>query len=188
MIVVCRTTFLTSAADNRLRSSSINLLLVPRSSAKFCDCSFSIAGILNGAAFPTMRRTHHLWRHLNRPTSSKPIFSYNRITDKLCGSQAWKHTFTRGYTSSVGVQHGNTHSHKNIIQAIWESSINTRGHTSSVGVQHGNTHSHWIYKRPWESSMETHIHTRECTCTHKRRYGPGLGGGGRSRIIILKSM
>src|SRR6218665_2914674 len=140
---------------------------VPRSSAKFGDCSFSIAGILNGAAFPTMRRTHHLWRHLNRPTSSKPIFSYNRITDKLCGSQAWKHTFTRGYTSSVGVQHGNTHSHKMIIglQATcrWESSINTRGHIglSSVGVQHGNTHSHWIYKRPWESSMETHIHTRE---------------------------
>src|SRR6218665_173048 len=51
-----------------------------------------------------------------RPTSSKPIFSYNRITDKLCGSPAWKHTFIRGYTSSVGVQHGNNHSHKRIFQ------------------------------------------------------------------------
>src|SRR6218665_2642634 len=186
MIVVCRTrpTSLTYAADKRLRSSSRNLLLVPRSSEKFGDCSFSIAGILNEADFPTMRRTHHLGRHLNRPTSSKPIFSYNRITDKLCGSQAWKHTFTRGYTSSVGVQHGNTHSHKRIIiQALWGSSINTIGYTSSVGVQPGNTHAHWIYKRPWESSMETHIHTREYT--HMRKFGPDLGG---SRIIILKSM
>src|SRR6218665_2112892 len=116
MIVACRTTSLTSAADKRLRSSSRNLLLDPRSSAKFGDCSFSIAGIQNGAAFPTRRRTHHLWRHLNRPTSSKPIFSYNRINDKLCGSQEWKQTFTRGYTSSVGVQHGNTHSHKRIFK------------------------------------------------------------------------
>src|SRR6218665_2344829 len=113
---VCRTTSLTSASDKRLRFSSRNLLLVPRSSAKFGDCSFSIAGMLNGAAFPTMRRTHHLWRHLNRPTSSKPIFSYNRITDKLYGSPAWKHTFTRGYTSSVGVQHRNSHSHKRIFK------------------------------------------------------------------------
>src|SRR6218665_153414 len=31
-------------ADKRLRSSSKNLLLVPRSSTKFGDCSFSIAG------------------------------------------------------------------------------------------------------------------------------------------------
>src|SRR6218665_1024172 len=90
------------------------------------------------SSFPTMRRTHHLWRHLNRPTSSKAIFSYNRITDKLCGNPAWKHTFTRGYTSSVGVQHGNTHSHKRIFKprgrpaltqeakhALWESSIET---------------------------------------------------------------
>src|SRR6218665_1810710 len=138
MIVVYRTTSLTSAAGKRLRFSSRNLLLVPRSSTKFGDCSFSIAGILNGAAFPTMRRTNHIWRHLNRPTSSKSIFSYNRITDKLCGSPAWKHTFTRGYTSSVGVQHGNTHSHKRIYKprgrpaltqeakhALWESSIET---------------------------------------------------------------
>jgi len=72
-----------------------------------------------------------------------------------------------GYTSSVGVQYGNTHSHriyklrgspawKHIftqedIQAPWESSIEihirTRGYTNSVGVQHGNTHSHTrIYK------------------------------------------
>jgi len=28
--------------------------------------------------YPTMWRTHHLWKHLN--TSSKPIFSSNRIT------------------------------------------------------------------------------------------------------------
>src|SRR6218665_3993223 len=136
-----------------------------------------------------MRRTHHLWRHLNRPTSSKPIFSYNNLYNlqalwessmetyihsrkyKLRGSPAWKHTFT---------QEG--------IQALWESSINTIGYTSSVGVQHGNTHSHWIYKRPWESSMETHIHTREYT--HRRRFGPDLGEGSRLRIIIglLKSV
>src|SRR6218665_1712958 len=116
MIVVSRTTSLISAADKRLRSSSRNLLLVLRSSAKFGDGSFFIAGILNEAAFPTMRRTHHLWRYLNRPTSSRPIFSYNRITDKLCRSPAWKHTFTRGYTSSVGVQHGNTHSHNRIFR------------------------------------------------------------------------
>src|SRR6218665_4043199 len=114
MIVVCRTTSRTSAADKRLRSSSRNLLLVPRSSAKFGDCSFSIAGTewsSGSAAFPTMRRTHHLWGHLNLATNSKPIFSYNRITDKLWESPAWKHTFTRGYTSSAGVQHENTHSH-----------------------------------------------------------------------------
>src|SRR6218665_4038595 len=152
MIVVYRTTSLTSAAGKRLRFSSRNLLLVPRSSTKFGDCSFSIAGILNGAAFPTMRRTNHIWRHLNRPTSSKSIFSYNRITDKLCGSQAWKHTFTRGYTSSVGVQHGNTHSHKIIIglQATCR---------AYVGVQH-------LHKRTYRpklcgSSAWKHTFTRD---------------------------
>src|SRR6218665_1594119 len=98
------------------RQKATALVEKSSTSAKCGDCSFSIAGILNGAAFPTMRRRHNLWRHLNRPTSSKPIFSYNRITDKLCGSPAWKHTFTRGYTSSVGVQHGNTHSHKRIFK------------------------------------------------------------------------
>src|SRR6218665_2817180 len=65
------------------------------------------------------------------------------------------------YTSCVGVQHGNTHSHNRIyklcgspawkhtftqdIQALWESSMDTyihTGYTSSVGVQHLNTHSH----------------------------------------------
>src|SRR6218665_2940977 len=55
----------------------------------------------------------------------------------LCGSPAWKHTFTLD------------------IQA------------------------------PWESSMETHIHTREYRPTHRRRLDPDLGGGDRSRIIIL---
>src|SRR6218665_1657308 len=76
---------------------------------------------------------------------------------KLRGSPAWKHTFTQ-----------------EDIQAMWESSINTIGHTSSVGVQHGNIHSHRIYRRPWESSMETHIHTRGYT--QKRRIGPDFGG------------
>src|SRR6218665_1884102 len=71
---------------------------------------------------------------------------------KLRGSPAWKHTFTQ-----------------KDIQVLWEPSINTRRYTSSVGVQHGNTHSPWIYKRPWESSMETHIHTREYT--HWRGFG-----------------
>src|SRR6218665_1354514 len=108
---ICTCTSLTSAADKRLRSSSRNLLLVPRSSAKFGDCSFSIAGTTEWSSLPAMRRTHHLWRHLNRPASSKPIFSYDRITDKalwessmktyihsriykLRGSPAWKHTIT----------------------------------------------------------------------------------------------
>jgi len=36
--------FCISEANNRLRSSSKNLLQVPRSSTKFGDCSFSIAG------------------------------------------------------------------------------------------------------------------------------------------------
>src|SRR6218665_2448245 len=38
------TNFCTSAADNRLRSSAKNLIQVPRSSTKFGDCSFSVAG------------------------------------------------------------------------------------------------------------------------------------------------
>src|SRR6218665_3597451 len=99
------------------------------------------------------------------------------------------------YTSCVGVQHGNTHSHNRIyklcgspawkhtftqdIQALWESSMETyiqTGYTSSVGVQHLNTHSHKrIHKLcgspAWkhtftqediqallETSMETHSH------------------------------
>src|SRR6218665_402074 len=79
---------------------------------------------------------------------------------------------TRGYTSFVGVQHGNIQSHwvyklrespawkhtftqeedmqapaliQEDIQASWESSMekyNHTGYTSSVRVQHGNTHSH----------------------------------------------
>ena len=92
------------------------------------------------------------------------------------GSPAWKHTFTQ-----------------EDIEALWGSSINTIGYTSSVGVQHGNTQSHRIYKRPWESSMETHIHTRGYTLyrlcereyTHSRDLVLILGD--RSRIIILKS-
>ena len=58
------------------------------------------------------------------------------------------------------------------IQAMWESSINTIGYSLQA---------------LWESSMETHIHTIEYTHSlHRRRFGPDLGGGGRSRIIILK--
>src|SRR6218665_2310747 len=38
------TNFCISAADKRLRSSAKNLLQVPRSSTKFGDCSFSLAG------------------------------------------------------------------------------------------------------------------------------------------------
>src|SRR6218665_3009492 len=91
--------------------------------------------------------------------------SHKRIY-KLCGSPVWKHTLTQediglqalwessmeshintqGYTSSVGVQHGN----KIFRQG-------GRGYTSFVGVQHGNTQA------LWESSMETHIHTRGYT-------------------------
>src|SRR6218665_3065331 len=85
---------------------------------------------------------------------------------------------TKGYTSSVGVQHGNTHSHRiyklrgspiwkhtftQDIQAPWESSmethIHTRGYTSSMGVQHRNTHSHKrIYKLRGSPAWK-HIHT-----------------------------
>src|SRR6218665_575107 len=112
------------------------------------------------------------------------------------------------YTSCVGVQHGNTHSHNRIyklcgspawkhtftqdIQALWESSMETyihTGYTSSVGVQHLNTHSHKrIHKLcgspAWkhtftqqhkqalcESSMETHIHTRGYTGSVRDQYG-----------------
>jgi len=74
------------------------------------------------------------------------------------------HIHTRWYTSSVGVQHGNTHSHKmtyklsgsparkhtfaqDDIQALWESSMET--HIST----------RW-YTALWESSKETHIQTR----------------------------
>src|SRR6218665_1612069 len=39
-------------ADKRLRSSSKNLLLVPRSSKKFGDCSFSIAGTTEWNSLP----------------------------------------------------------------------------------------------------------------------------------------
>src|SRR6218665_1030695 len=78
-------------------------------------------------------------------------------------SIAWKHTITQDIQATVGVQHGNTHSHKRIYKPCGGSSINTLGYTSSVGVQHGNTQSYRIYKRPWESSMETHIHTRGYT-------------------------
>src|SRR6218665_2312716 len=117
-----------------------------------------------------MRRTHHLWRHLNRANSLKPIFSYNRITDKLCGSPAWKHTFTRGYTSSVGVQHGNTHSHKRIfklcgspaltqvyIQALWESNMETHIHT---GYASGRGSPAWKH-----TFTQENIHRRRFTLT-----------------------
>src|SRR6218665_489784 len=80
-------------------------------------------------------------RHLNRATSSKPSFSYNRITDKLCGSPAWKHTFTRGYTSSVGVQHGHNRIYKLCGSTAWKHTF-TLDIQAAVGVQHGNTHSH----------------------------------------------
>src|SRR6218665_2445508 len=81
------------------------------------------------------------------------------------GSPAWKHTFTQ-----------------EDIQALWGSSINTIGYTSSVGVKHGNTQSYRIYKRPWESSMETHIHTSEYT--HRRRFGPDFGRRGQGPLYL----
>src|SRR6218665_3493957 len=57
-------------ADKRLRSSSKNLLLVPRSSKKFGDCSFSVAGTIvkNASTLETFKY------------QLKPIFSNNRIT------------------------------------------------------------------------------------------------------------
>src|SRR6218665_3494600 len=46
------TDFCTSAADNRLQTSSKNLLLVPRSFTKFGDCSFFVAGPTAWNSFP----------------------------------------------------------------------------------------------------------------------------------------
>ena len=37
---------------------------------------------------------------------------------KLRGSTAWKHTITQDIQVTVGVQHGNTHSHKRIYK-LW---------------------------------------------------------------------
>src|SRR6218665_127744 len=103
---------------------------------------------------------------------------------------------TRGYTSSVGVQHGNKHSHwiyklrgspawkqtftQEDIKVRCGSSINISRYTSSVGVQHGKHTFTLDIQAPWESSMETCIHTREYT--HRRRLGPDFWGN-RSRII-----
>ena len=153
MIVVCRTTSLTSAADKRLGSSSRNLLLVP--CTVFCEVwrlfllyrrdtewsslpdhakdassldTFKQAYQLKTYLFIQLYNWEALWE------SSMETYIHSRIY-KFRGSPAWKHTFTQ-----------------EDIQALGESRINTIGYTSSVGVQHGNTHSHWIYKRPWESS------------------------------------
>src|SRR6218665_594657 len=94
---------------------------------------------------------------------------------------------TKGYTGSVGGQHGNTHSHRiyklrgspiwkhtftQDIQAPWESSmethIHTRGYTISVGAQHTRTFTQDI-QAPWEPSMETH---------NRRSLGPDMGRTG----------
>ena len=42
------------------------------------------------------------------------LFTKEDIAYKLRGSPAWKHTITRDIQATVGVQHGNTHSHKRI--------------------------------------------------------------------------
>ena len=57
------------------------------------------------------------------------------------------HIHTRWYTSSVGVQHGNTHLHKGIYKL--------RG---SPAWKH--TFTQEDKAALWESNMETHIHTR----------------------------
>src|SRR6218665_897232 len=44
--------FIRVVADKRLQSSSKNVLLVPRSSTKFGDCSFSIAGTTEWKSLP----------------------------------------------------------------------------------------------------------------------------------------
>src|SRR6218665_1153889 len=80
------------------------------------------------------------------------------------------------YTSSVGAQHRNRHSHwiyklrgspawkhtftQEDMKGLWESSIKTSRYTSSVGVQHGNKHSHWIYKLRGSPAWK-HTFTRE---------------------------
>src|SRR6218665_417252 len=46
----------------------------------------------------------------------------NIIGLKLCGCPAWKYTYTKGYTRSVGVQHGN---HINtLISPTWCNKVN----------------------------------------------------------------
>src|SRR6218665_3767053 len=120
-----------AVANKRIRSSSKNHLLVRRSSTKFADCSFSIAGTLNGTVFPTVRRTHHLCTHIN--SGSKLILSNSRMTAR---PTVFQEVLTI-VPSSSEVQHGKTFTQDDIqapwspawkltitqdIQAPWESS------------------------------------------------------------------
>src|SRR6218665_3046922 len=110
------------------------------------------------------------------------------------------HINARGYTSPVGVQHGNTHSHKGIynlcgipawkrtltqedIQALWESSGSpTWTHEGTVGIHYGNTHSHKrIYKLCWSPVGVQHGRTKALwesimeTHIHTRGYTSSVG-------------
>src|SRR6218665_3448778 len=118
-----------------------------------------------------MSRTPHLWKHLN--TSSTKSFqtivllllslsthvqrpflrhrmSYGAIKIVLLLLS------TRKYKSSVGVQHWHNKIYKLRGSTAWK-------HTFTLDIQ-----------APWESSMETYIHTREYT--QRRRLGPDFGG------------
>src|SRR6218665_3747597 len=79
---------------------------------------------------------------------------------KLCESRAWKHTITQDIQATVGVQHGNTHSHKRIYTSSVGSSINTIGYTSSVRVEH-ETHNHTGYTSDRGSPAWKHTFTQE---------------------------
>ena len=68
----------------------------------------------------------NLFKQSHNCSSHGPLRSFDDFSF-LLRSPAWKDIHTRGFTSSVGVQHGNTHSHED-IQAPWESSINTIGY------------------------------------------------------------
>src|SRR6218665_2660509 len=99
-------------------------------------------------------------------------------------SIAWKHTITQDIQATVGVQHGNTHSHKRIYKPCGVQHKHTRiyklcgspawKHTiiqdiqATVGVQHGNTHSH---KRIYRLCRREY--------SHRPRLGPDFGGTGQ---------
>ena len=96
-----------------------------------------------------MWRTHHLWRYLN--TSSTLIFTNNRITAvksfnsctapfNLASDELWR------YRNRLIIIIRHKRIYKLRGSPAWKQ-------TFTLDIQ-----------APWESSMETHIHKRGCTC------------------------